>query len=103
TLHPAPCTLHPAPCTLHPAPCTLHPAPCTLHPAPCILHSAPWTGIDGATSDVETGQEVRTDPGSCVGPYPIVYRRVPVPGLRTRTRSRGADIRALNVCLRGLM
>ena len=36
--------------------------------------------------NADTGAEVRSDPGSCVGPYANAYRRVPVPGLRTRTR-----------------
>ena len=36
----------------------------------------------------ETGAEVHSDPGSCGGPYAIAYCREPVPGLRTRTRSR---------------
>jgi len=38
--------------------------------------------------DAATAAEVRSDPGSCVGPCDIAYHRVPVPGLRTRTRSR---------------
>ena len=38
--------------------------------------------------NADTGAEVRSDPGSCVGPYAIAYRRVPVPGLCARTRRR---------------
>ena len=38
--------------------------------------------------DTATGAEVRSDPGSRGGSYAVAYRRVPVPGLRTRTRSR---------------
>jgi len=42
----------------------------------------------------ETGTEVRLDPESCVGPYSIGYRRVPVPGLGHRC------VKYLHVCLK---
>jgi len=40
---------------------------------------------------------VRSDPGSCVGPYAIAYRRAPVPGLCTRTRRDGSEDRLVKI------
>ena len=61
----------------------------------CVAFSPDGTLIVSGSGDclvkiwnAATGAEVRTDPGSRAGPCPIAYRRMPVPGLRTRTHSR---------------
>jgi len=60
----------------------------------CVAYSPDGKRIVSASNDklvkiwnADTGAEVHSDPGSCVGPYAIAYRGVHVPSLRTRTRS----------------